>query len=194
MIHKFKFGVHRFLFDSECGEVHEVDELGYKMADYIITPMAPECPSSLRYDLAKYDSDAISETYDRLLSLWREGRLFAVDRPIPSAAVSETSEGASISETPEGIVIGEGELSGAGLKDELDELTRRIKASLKAGKGSIFAPAASFDHGFACCADCPAHHLCSQKKPGREVCELERLRVDAMLAAKALGQADIKSE
>lgn len=187
MIHKFKFGVHRFVYDSGSGEVHEVDELGYKMVDYIVTPMASECPSALRYDLAKYDSNAISETYDRLYALWRDGKLYAEDKPLPDAGIPEATVGASVRETPDGLVIARGELGGEELKAELEELTRRIKAAVRARKGSIFAPVRSFGHGFVCCADCYAHHLCSLERPGTSVCELERLRVDAELAADALG-------
>lgn len=77
MVHTFKFAGQRIAYDSVSGLVLPLTELGYKMLDYIELPMAPECSSALRYDLAKYDSAAISETYNELYRLYSEGKLFA---------------------------------------------------------------------------------------------------------------------
>lgn len=77
MVHTFKFGGQRIAYDSVSGLVLPLSELAYKMLDYIELPMASECSSALRYDLAKYDSAAVSETYDKLYTLYREGKLFA---------------------------------------------------------------------------------------------------------------------
>lgn len=187
MVHKFKFGVHRFLFDSESGYTYEVDELGYKMIDYIELPMAKDCPSALRYDLAKYDSDAISRVYSELKALSDEGKLFAPEKPM-EISVSEKKAAAMVADTAEGVVIksipnGENDVVAS-----VEELTREAKLSLKAGKGTIFAGVDKFEHSFEQCADCHARHLCSLEMPGKAVCEYERLRVDCELAAKALGQ------
>ncbi len=77
MVHTFKFGGQRIAYDSVSGLVLPLSELAYKMLDYIELPMAKECSSALRYDLAKFDSAAISATYDELYSLYRDGKLFA---------------------------------------------------------------------------------------------------------------------
>ena len=77
MVHTFKFGGQRIAYDSVSGLTLPLSELAYKMLDYIELPMAKECSSALRYDLAKFDSAAISETYDMLYALYRDGKLFA---------------------------------------------------------------------------------------------------------------------
>ena len=187
MVHKFKFGVNRFLFDSESGYTHEVDELGYKMIDYIELPMADDCPSALRYDLAKYDSDAISKVYAELRSLSDEGKLFAAEKPIAETK-ADAKGGALVEDTDLGVTVKSIQNADNDVAASVDELTREAKLSLKAGKGSIFAPVSGSDHGFAPCAECHARHLCSLALPGRAVCDYERLRVDCELAAKALGQ------
>lgn len=87
MVHMFKFGGQRIAYDSASGLVLPLSELAYKMLEYIELPMPAECSSALRYDLAKYDSAAIGETYEMLYGLYSEGRLFAED----GASVSEAS-------------------------------------------------------------------------------------------------------
>lgn len=77
MVHTFKFGGQRIAYDSVSGLVLPLSELAYKMLDYIEFPMASECSSALRYDLAKYDSADVSQTYDELYALYCEGKLFA---------------------------------------------------------------------------------------------------------------------
>jgi len=77
MVHTFKFGGQRMAYDSVSGFSLPLSELAYKMLDYIELPMAKECSSALRYDLAKFDSAAISETYNMFYKLYSEGKLFA---------------------------------------------------------------------------------------------------------------------
>ncbi len=77
MVHTFKFGGQRIAYDNVSGLVLPLSELAYKMLDYIELPMPKECSSALRYDLAKYDSAAIGETYNELYALYRDGKLFA---------------------------------------------------------------------------------------------------------------------
>ncbi|MBQ2765658.1 MAG: hypothetical protein IJF48_01555 [Clostridia bacterium] len=79
MVHTFKFGGQRIAYDSVSGLVLPLSELAYKMLDYIELPMPKTCSSALRYDLAKYDSAAISQTYNELYALYRDGKLFAKD-------------------------------------------------------------------------------------------------------------------
>lgn len=138
----------------------KLDELQFKMLSYIGLPMPPECPSALRYDLAKYDSDAISETYDGLYKLSLEGRMFVLEsgaplvKPEVSSPVLVLADGRIVShsspELPEElfeaekadirIVSGGDPLTAddlPGLLKELDKLTREY---LKRGSGSVFAP------------------------------------------------------
>ena len=187
MVQKFKFGVHRFIYDSESGFTHEVDELGYKMLDYLELPMVKDCPSALRYDLAKYDSDAISAVYAEFKKLSDEGKLFNPDKAF-DAVESEKKGGALVEDTPEGVSVKSIPDAENDVVASVDDLTREAKISLKTGKGSIFAPVKGSEHRFTQCKGCHARYLCALSTPGRAVCEYERLRVDCELAAKALGQ------
>lgn len=76
MVHSFKYGGYRFAYDTVSGTLFRFDELTYKMLDYIGLPMPVDCPSALRYDLAKYDSMAIDDAYDALYALSKEGKIF----------------------------------------------------------------------------------------------------------------------
>ena len=87
MVHTFKFGGQRIAYDNISGLVLPLSELAFKMLDYIELPMASECSSALRYDLAKYDSKAIGETYNMLYSLYRDGKLFADGDGVSTDAV-----------------------------------------------------------------------------------------------------------
>lgn len=187
MVHKFKFGVHRFIYDSESGYTHAVDELGYKMLDYLELPMAKDCPSALRYDLAKYDSDAISAVYAEFRKLSDEGKLFAADVAF-DAVEADGKGGALVEDSDAGVTVKSVPGADNEVVASVDELSREAKLSLKGGNGSVFAPVKGFEHRFAQCRDCHARYLCALGLPGRTVCEYERLRVDCELAAKALGQ------
>ena len=77
MVHTFKFGGQRIAYDSVSGLTLPLSELAYKMLDYLELPMAKECSQALRYDLAKFDSAAITETYNMFYKLYSEGKLFA---------------------------------------------------------------------------------------------------------------------
>jgi len=77
MVHTFKFGGQRIAYDSVSGLTLPLSELAYKMLDYLELPMAKECSQALRYDLAKFDSAAITETYNMFYALYSEGKLFA---------------------------------------------------------------------------------------------------------------------
>ena len=46
-----------------------------KMLPVITIPLSEECPTSLRYALAKYAATAVSEAWDELLELEKDGKL-----------------------------------------------------------------------------------------------------------------------
>ncbi len=77
MVHTFKFGGQRIAYDSVSGLTLPLTELAYKMLDYLELPMAKECSTALRYDLAKFDSAAITETYNMFYALYKDGKIFA---------------------------------------------------------------------------------------------------------------------
>lgn len=137
----------------------KLDELQYKMLSYIGLPMPPECPSALRYDLAKYDSDAISETYDGLYKLSLEGKMFvpessAAEKPEISSPVLVLTDGRRIAHSspalPEELFAaenadiriedGEDPLTSEDIPGLLKELDRLTREYLKRGSGRVFAP------------------------------------------------------
>lgn len=77
MVHIFKVSGKKIAFDSASGAFVYLTALANKMIGAITAPLSPVCPTSLRYELAKYDSEDVSDTYDRLYSLQEEGVLFA---------------------------------------------------------------------------------------------------------------------
>jgi hypothetical protein len=60
----------------ESAEV-SLTSLEKKMLSCLTLPMTEECPTALRYALAKYDADAVAEAYDRLYALWQRGDIEA---------------------------------------------------------------------------------------------------------------------
>lgn len=78
-VHTFKCCGQRIALDVPSGAVHVLSELAFEMLQRIAPPLAPECPTSLRYELAKYESSDVSEAYDELFSLYKDGLLFSED-------------------------------------------------------------------------------------------------------------------
>lgn len=132
MVHKFKFGVHRFIYDSESGYTHAVDELGYKMLDYLELPMAKDCPSALRYDLAKYDSDAISAVYAEFRKLSDEGKLFAADVAF-DAVEADGKGGALVEDSDAGVTVKSVPGADNEVVASVDELVARRSCRSRAG-------------------------------------------------------------
>ncbi len=77
MVHIFKILGKKIAFDSASGAFVPLTALANKMVGALTAPLAPVCPTSLRYELAKYDSEDVSDTYDKLYSLQENGILFA---------------------------------------------------------------------------------------------------------------------
>jgi hypothetical protein len=212
MVHSFKFGGRRFAFDSVSGSLHVLDEIAYKMLDYIELPMPKDCPSALRYDLAKYDSAAISDTYDMLYKLYLEGKLYSEDTDFTPTEAEEKcggialcfADGTIVSHSKPHILshaleicdsgeIGlkiicgaDDELTDEDLPSVLKEIEKLNKELNKRGSDVlIFAPVDTFEHTFAVCKGCFARRLCSLKCPSSVACELERKRVECVLSQSA---------
>ena len=66
-----------YIYDSKSGYISELSKLEYEISSYIDIPMAPICPTSLRYELAKFDSDDISNAYSKFLDLYNDGKIFS---------------------------------------------------------------------------------------------------------------------
>ena len=48
-----------------------------KIVTQITLPMLEECPTALRYALAKYDAMAVAEAYEAVYDLWQGGEIVA---------------------------------------------------------------------------------------------------------------------
>ncbi len=92
MIFQFKKSGERYVYDSGSGEVSAVSALQYKMLSYIKPPLTEDLPTALRYDLAKYDGGAVSEAYDGLYELYKEGKLFSEDHDSPEECEAKFAE------------------------------------------------------------------------------------------------------
>lgn len=77
MLHCWKSAKQKLVYDTASGAIVSLTSLEYKMVQAITPPLAPLCPSSLRYELAKYDSADVEEAYEHVYSLYRDGILFA---------------------------------------------------------------------------------------------------------------------
>ncbi len=79
MIYITKVCGKKIAYDSASGAVIHLTSLANKMLGALSAPLPPLCPTSLRYELAKYDSQDVTETYDSLYELQESGLLFAND-------------------------------------------------------------------------------------------------------------------
>ena len=79
MLYYWKSSKQKLVYDTTSGAVVTLSSLEYKMIQAITPPLPPLCPSSLRYELAKFDSADVEEAYDHIFSLYKEGILFAPD-------------------------------------------------------------------------------------------------------------------
>ncbi len=67
----------RFIHDTVSGMICEITRLEKEMLPYLkkLSFLPHSCPTTLRYSLAKYESEEVNEAYERLASLIYEGRL-----------------------------------------------------------------------------------------------------------------------
>lgn len=79
MLYYWKSSKQKLVYDTASGAVVTLSSLEYKMVQAITAPLPPLCPSSLRYELAKFDSADVEEAYERIYSLHKDGILFAPD-------------------------------------------------------------------------------------------------------------------
>ncbi len=209
MVHSFKLGGHRWAYDSGSRTLHILDELMFKMLDYIELPMPKDCPSALRYDLAKYDSEAIDSTYAELYRLYTEGKLYSSDSSTGTYA-PEPADGAYLADGTKVVAshsnphidsldeyVGKLEIvpahSGADSKtdnksdsDALneDDAAALLKELDRAAKPLVADKRNPFaqKQAFAhSCDGCWAKDICSLKCKSAALCLLERRRLEYQL-------------
>jgi hypothetical protein len=76
MLILFRHNAKKYAYDNVCGALHTLSTLEYRMLEAIQPPMGAVCPTALRYELAKYDSEAVAECYDALYEKAEDGMLF----------------------------------------------------------------------------------------------------------------------
>lgn len=99
MLHIFKLNGHRTAYDCATRTAYPLSSLAMKMLDTVTPPLTPDCPSSLRYALAKYDSHDLADAYAEIYALYKAGLLFSEtpaesEMPAELYAVIESSAGA----------------------------------------------------------------------------------------------------
>ncbi len=75
MLYRFKIYGQRYVIDTKSMAFHKLSELEYDMLTYMQFPPEDAFPSSLRYDLAKYESSKLAEAYRGFAKLWADGVL-----------------------------------------------------------------------------------------------------------------------
>ncbi len=79
MIYTLKFEGKKYAYDTASGAVVPLASLPFKMVEALEGPLEPLCPTSLRYELAKYDSMDVSEAYDAILEYAENDLLYVHD-------------------------------------------------------------------------------------------------------------------
>ncbi len=88
MLYIFKIPGKKIAYDSSSGAFIPLTGLTNKMLGALTPPLTASLPTSLRYELAKYDSEDVSEAYDRLYELSEKGLLFAEENGLPKIRIS----------------------------------------------------------------------------------------------------------
>lgn len=65
--------------------------LEYRILEQLTPPLSPALPVSLRYELAKFDSDLVGDAYRELYQKYRDGMIFAPEAGVLRAPVASDS-------------------------------------------------------------------------------------------------------
>lgn len=79
MIHKYEQNGQYIVLDVCSGGVHVVDELTYKLLDYVAPPFADVCPDEIIAKMGGFDKDDVKECYAELKELYDAKMLFTED-------------------------------------------------------------------------------------------------------------------
>ena len=79
MIHKYVQNGQYIVLDVCSGGVHVVDELTYKLLDYVAPPFADVCPDEIIVKMDGFDKDDVKECYAELKELYDAKMLFTED-------------------------------------------------------------------------------------------------------------------
>lgn len=79
MLYTIKTDGKKYAYDSASGAVLSLNNLQYKMLGAIVPPISPASLTSVRYELAKFDSGDIADAFDSIYALAKLGVLYAED-------------------------------------------------------------------------------------------------------------------
>lgn len=79
MVHKFIQNNKYIVLDVHSGGVHQVDELTYKLLDYVKPPFYDSCPSEIISEMNTFDAEEIKECYLEIRQLYENNMLFTED-------------------------------------------------------------------------------------------------------------------
>lgn len=79
MIHKYSQLGNNIVLDVNSGGVHVLDEVAFRMLDFITFPMNKEMPSGLMSLMPEYPFEELFEAYSELYQLFKEGALGSED-------------------------------------------------------------------------------------------------------------------
>ncbi len=77
MLTLFRYNAGKYAYDTASGAVLPLTSLEYRILELLSPPLSPALPVSLRYELAKFDSDTVGDTYRALYEKYRNGMIFA---------------------------------------------------------------------------------------------------------------------
>ena len=80
MVYMYKLNGHRGAFDCAARTAYPLSALALKIIETVTPPLTPDCPSALRYAMAKYDSHDLADAYAEVYALYEKGLLFC-DKP-----------------------------------------------------------------------------------------------------------------
>lgn len=91
-IHKFRQGDLYILMDIHSGGIYEIDALTYRLLDFLSPPLSDLCPTDVLNQMQSegFSVDEVNESYDELLSLYKEDLLYSEDtyRPYADATLN----------------------------------------------------------------------------------------------------------
>lgn len=76
MLYTFRYEGKKYAYDSVSGAIVQPSALEYKMMGAILPPLTAACPTSLRYELAKFDSLDVEDAYNEIYALAQDGVLY----------------------------------------------------------------------------------------------------------------------
>ena len=96
MLHTFKLYGQYYGIDTASGAIHALSEMKRDILRYAKLPFEDSFPSSLRYDLAKYESAQLSSAYLELRALWLDGVLLSGEPATELSPVKEENKPATV--------------------------------------------------------------------------------------------------